>query len=241
MAFEEPYLEREYRGLIVPKGLTCYRVAAGESDLFVCTSGNLADEAKMHLEDGRAELEKYMESHLQFGMSFRPMPVEGSAPDIVKDMAEAAEIFNVGPMASVAGAIAQYVGRGLLAHSGQVIVENGGDIFLAGGKKRRAKIFAGDEAPPVEILFEDTSEGVGLCTSSATVGPSVSLGIADAVTVLANTATLADAAATSLGNMIKSSDDIAGALELAMEYVEVSGAVVVAGGAMGAWGQLELA
>jgi ApbE superfamily uncharacterized protein (UPF0280 family) len=120
-------------------------------------------------------------------------------------------------------------------------LENGGDIFLAGGTKRKIRIFAGGSSPLVDISIEDRSEGLGLCTSSATVGPSVSLGAADAVAVLALTATLADAAATAIGNMVRTAEDIESALEAAARYEEVLGAVIVVGGSVGAWGSIELA
>jgi len=93
----------------------------------------------------------------------------------------------------------------------------------------------------VDIIIEDRPGGVGLCTSSAKVGPSVSLGEADAVTVLSPTATLADAAATAIGNRVVSQEDISGALEMATGYDEVLGVVVIAGGSVGVWGEIEVA
>jgi uncharacterized protein len=240
MADEGSSIERAYRGVMDPAGLTCYEVAIGESDLYICTRGNFEEKASSSLASHRQELESYLEQHLSFGTSFRPVPVAGDAPDIVLEMGLAAEIFDVGPMASVAGAIAQHVGTDLLKHSPEVIVENGGDIFLAGGRKRVVRIYAGKSSPLVHISIDDSAEGVGLCTSSATVGPSISLGEADAVSVLAETATLADAAASAIGNIVRRADDIEGALEKASGYSEILGVVIVAGGSLGAWGALEL-
>ncbi|MCJ7652354.1 MAG: UPF0280 family protein [Actinobacteria bacterium] len=241
MRAEEPYIERGYRGIIEPAGLDCYHVVEGQSDLLVCTEGNLREKAAASLASCRSDLEGYLRSHPEFGTSFSPLPVSSAAPDIVKEMAVASEIFNVGPMASVAGAVARYVGLDLLKHSRQVIVENGGDLFLAGGKRRKVRIFAGERSQSVDIIVEDRPEGLGLCTSSSTVGPSVSLGEADAVTVLAETATIADAAATALGNRVGSPEEISDALELAKKYDEVLGAVIVVGGSVGAWGKIEIA
>jgi ApbE superfamily uncharacterized protein (UPF0280 family) len=240
MSNEGSNIERAYRGVMEPAGLTCYEVAIGESDLYVCTRGDHADEARQSLTSHRSELESYLEKHLSFGTSFRPVPASGDAPEIVCEMIAAAEVFDVGPMASVAGAIAQYVGADLLEHCPEVIVENGGDIFLAGGGKRQVRIFAGASSPPVHVTVKDSANGVGLCTSSATVGPSISLGEADAVTVLAGTATTADAAASAIGNMVRSADDIEGALEKASGYSQILGVVIVVGGSIGAWGSLEL-
>lgn len=245
MTDEGSSMERAYRGVMEPAGLTCYEVAIGESDLYVCTRGDLTQRARDSLASHRKELESYLEKHLSFGTSFRPVPVAGDAPEIVVEMARAAEIFDVGPMASVAGAIAQHVGMGLLESSPEVIVENGGDIFLAGGGRRSVRIFAGSSSPLVHVTIDDGAaesgaQGVGLCTSSATVGPSISLGEADAVTVLAGTATLADAAASAIGNMVRCADDMEDALEKASGYTDILGVVIVAGGSVGAWGAVEL-
>jgi ApbE superfamily uncharacterized protein (UPF0280 family) len=241
VAPRDPYVERGYRFITEPAGLKCYRVARGESDLFVCTEKDLKRQAAEALAACRSDLEYYLSSHPEFGTSFAPLPASSDAPDIVKEMAAASEIFNVGPMASVAGAVAEYIGRELTKHSREVIVENGGDLFLAGGKRRKVRIFAGEGSRAVDIIVEDRPEGVGLCTSSATVGPSVSLGEAEAVTVLAPTATLADAAATAIGNRVLSPEDIAAVLKVAEECDGVLGAVVIAGGSVGVWGRIEVA
>ncbi len=240
MSGDERYIERTYRAVMEPEGLTCYEVAIGESDLYVCTRGDLSEHARRSLAELRGELEAYLARHLTFGTSFRPVPAAGEAPPIAADMAQAAEIFDVGPMASVAGAIAQHVGIELLARSPEVIVENGGDLFLAGGGRRTVRVFGGAEAPAFNLTVEAPPGGVGLCTSSGKVGPSVSLGEAEAVTVLAKTATLADAAATALGNTVLGADDIGEALAAAERHPFVLGAVIVAGGSVGAWGSLEL-
>lgn len=241
MGGAEQYSERAYRVVMEPEALSCRQVAVGESDLYVCARGDVSRQARESLERHRAELEAYLAQHVSFGTAFRPVPVVSDAPDIVADMGQAAELFDVGPMASVAGAIAQHVGIDLLASSPEVIVENGGDIFMAGGGRRQVRVFAGGSAPVVHVAVEVPPEGIGLCTSSGTVGPSVSLGAADAVTVLARTATLADAAATALGNLVLGADDIEGVLGVAANLGEVLGVVIVAGGSIGAWGAIELA
>ena len=234
------YGNRVYRLLTGSGGLDCYRVTAGESDLFICTEGDLREAALQSLLKHRASLESYISSHPGFSSSFRPLPAVTGSASLVQDMAEAARIFNVGPMAAVAGAISQYVGTDLLVYSSQVIVENGGDIFSAGGVGREVRVLTGAKPDFIDIAINDTCEGIGLCTSSATVGPSISLGGADAVTVLAETATLADAAATAIGNMVRTESDIEAALEHASGFDCIKGVMVVIGGAVGVWGEVEL-
>src|SRR5450759_3348809 len=201
---DEPYSERIYRAVIEPAGLSCYSVVIGESDLYICTQKNHSAEAGESLMRHRAGLEEYLARHLTFATSFKTV------------------------------AVAQFVGTDLLGLSGRVIVENGGDLFLAGGGPTKVRIFAGAGSPGVDVLVEDAPEGVGLCTSSATVGPSISLGAADAVTVLARTATLADAAATAIGNVVLVPDDIENGLQMASRLDGVSGEVVLLQGSMGA-------
>ena len=132
-------------------------------------------------------------------------------------MSESAEKVGVGPMASVAGAIAEFVGNELSAYSAEVIVENGGDIYLKSLEKRIIGVYAG-ESPltgklGLEIDGEDTP--LGVCTSSGTVGHSLSFGKADAVIVLSKSATLADAAATAIGNLVAQPEDITRGVEFA--------------------------
>lgn len=92
----------------------------------------------------------------------------------------------------------------------------------------------------VALKVKPVDMPVGICTSSATVGPSVSLGRADAVCVLSASATLADAAATAIGNMVKKDTDIQGALEKGMEIPGVRGALVIVGKKIGLIGAIEL-
>jgi len=152
-------------------------------------------------------------------------------------MIEAARACDVGPMAAVAGAVAQAVGEALLADSKQIIVENGGDIFLHTARPRTAAIYAG--ASPLSgtlgIRISRLNQPLGLCTSSGTVGPSLSFGKADAAIVLAESAALADAAATALGNRVKAAADIEPALEAVSRIAGIYGLAAIIGDHLGAW------
>ena len=145
-------------------------------------------------------------------------------------------------MASVAGAIAEFVGKDLLRYSNNVIVENGGDIFIKTGKGMRVGIFAAESAlsmkVAIRVLPEETP--MGICTSSASVGHSMSFGIADAVCVKSKSAILADAAATFVGNRVKKKENIKRAIEDGLKIEGVLGVVVIAGDAMGIAGNIEI-
>ena len=157
-------------------------------------------------------------------------------------MIEAARAAGVGPMAAVAGALAARVGRQLVLLSPEVIVENGGDIFLAITQPATVSLFAGKSplSHRVGLKIDPGLTPLGVCTSSGTVGHSFSFGRADAACVLAPKAALADAAASALGNRVQQAGDIAAALEWAETAPEILGAVVVVGDKLGVWGRVEL-
>jgi uncharacterized protein len=148
----------------------------------------------------------------------------------------------VGPMAAVAGAVAEQVGRGLLALSDEVIVENGGDIFLQTADPATVAIFAGDSPLSLRIGIRTGggNDPIAVCTSSGTVGHSLSFGHADAVCVTSRSAALADAAATAVGNRVGCRRDIPAGIELARRIAGVLGVVIVVGDKMGVWGAGEV-
>ncbi|MBN2169614.1 MAG: UPF0280 family protein [Actinobacteria bacterium] len=234
------YIERRYRSMIAPEGLISFSVTEGESDLLVCAESDLSGQAQKSLAAVRLEIYRYIEKDPAFLKSLVPVELIGDAPPMVIEMAKAAEVFDVGPMAAVAGAVAQRVGTDLQRYSSQVIVENGGDIFIAGEGEKRISVYAGDKFPIINILIEGKREGVGVCTSSATIGPSLSFGSADAVTIISRTAALADAAATALANNVSSANDIDSVIELAEESTNINGIVIVVEDRIGIWGDLKL-
>ena len=149
---------------------------------------------------------------------------------------------GVGPMAAVAGAIAQYVGEGLLTHSQQVIVENGGDIFLKANRSVTVSIFAGNSpfSEKIGLRIHPAQMPMGICSSSATVGHSLSMGVTDVVCLLSPSAALADAAATSLGNRVKRKAHLNNVKEWAEQIGEITGGVVIVEDRMATWGDIEL-
>jgi ApbE superfamily uncharacterized protein (UPF0280 family) len=145
-------------------------------------------------------------------------------------------------MAAVAGACAAAVGRKLLAYSPEVIVENGGDIFLKTAGPATVALYAGNSPLSMKVGLRIPAEAtpLGVCTSSGTVGHSLSFGRADAACVLAGDTALADAAATALGNRVKGPDDIPAALQWLSGIQDIMGGVIIAGEKLGAWGEVEL-
>jgi ApbE superfamily uncharacterized protein (UPF0280 family) len=185
------YQPRTYRHRVSGDDLVSFNVTFRETDLYIRAQSNLEEQALKSIKRHRRPLEKYIREHPLFMHALEPYAVEDDAPEMVREMAEAGRIANVGPMAAVAGAIAEEVGRELLKYSREIIVENGGDIFMQILKTRRVGIYAGESSPftgklALEITPDDTP--LGICTSSGTVGHSLSLGSADAVMVMATSA-----------------------------------------------------
>jgi ApbE superfamily uncharacterized protein (UPF0280 family) len=236
------YEPRTYRHWIEGKDLISFNVTVRETDLYIRATADLQRRAHQLVLKYRFELESYIKRNPAFLKSLEPLPIPKYAPDIVKQMTEAAQKAGVGPMASVAGAMAENVGRELLVFSPEIIVENGGDIYLKSRKKRTVGIFAG-ESPltgkiGLEINAQDTP--LGICTSSGTVGHSLSRGKADAVVVLSPSAILADAAATAIGNRVNKAGDITSAIEFSKSISGLKGAIIIKDDKMGAWGEVKL-
>ena len=153
----------------------------------------------------RMDLISYIRRNREFLISFEPVEVE-DAPFIAEVMAKAGKIADVGPMAAVAGTISEF-SMNFLVKSGAkyAIIENGGDIAIKSNKDVVMGLYAGTSSLSGQIGFKIKYEKtpMGICTSSGTVGHSISLGNADSVTVFADRASIADALATSIANEAK--------------------------------------
>jgi hypothetical protein len=259
------------------EGLVSFPVCVKETDLSISVdeasyNRSLPEKALEQVRRCREELDGYIALDPQFLHTLQPHPVPLGAPRIVRMMAGAAARAGVGPMAAVAGAFAELVGRSLLGQAREVIVENGGDVFLKTLRPRRAAIFAGPSplservgllirprpTAPRRAVPRPSAEWApggrgwaprrgwapggcrGICTSSGTVGPSLSFGRADAAVVLGGSAALADAVATALGNRVQDESSIVPALQFACGIRGVHGAVVILGDKLGAMGAVEL-
>lgn len=236
------YEERLYRNIFKGMNLAFFNVCILETDLCIGVCSDLHEKAYDIARKYRLQVEDYIKAHPDFLTSLDPIEPAPGAPYIINAMCGAARKVGVGPMAAVAGAISEMTGRELLRFSEEVIVENGGDIFMSTKTVRKVGIFAGKSPLSEKLALEITPEKspLGLCTSSGTVGHSLSFGKADAALVVSAGAFLADAAATALGNRVKSPEDIEAALEFASAIEGVDGALVIIGDRLGVWGDIKL-
>nr|MBU1327553.1 UPF0280 family protein [Candidatus Omnitrophota bacterium] len=242
MTKSRKYQERFYRRLTKDSDLIGQEVIVKETDLFIFAEKDIRPITEGIVIKYRAEIEDYIKHRPEFMTSLEPISQDPLGADIIKEMIRTTGLAGVGPMASVAGAMDDFVGNELLAYSKQVIIENGGDIFIKSDKIRTIAIYAGDSPLSNKIFIkikpEDTP--LGICTSSGTVGHSLSFGKADACVIIAKSAALADAVTTATCNRIKKKKDIASSLEFALSIKGVKAAVVILGKDLGSIGDIEL-
>jgi len=240
MSLAEQVCSDYYRVLVQNLGLYSFRVLVRQTDLLVSCEKDLAEQAGRSVQTHRRQVEQYIAQNPFFARAMTPIPEDPQAPPIVKAMIEAATAAGVGPMAAVAGAIAEFVGRDLMPQSSEVIIENGGDLFICSQRKRDVVILA--EKSSLQCLtfsLEPSGQPQGVCTSSGVLGHSLSFGKADAVTVIAPSAVLADAAATAICNTVKTPADIKPAIAMG-QRMGAQGVIVLTQEHLGVWGCPEL-
>jgi ApbE superfamily uncharacterized protein (UPF0280 family) len=237
------YKKRFYRKWVRSDDLVNFEVIEKETDLLISAEKDLRGMAREAVLEYRGEIERYIKVKPRFYKSLEPVDVGDRAPRIVKAMARAAKKAGVGPMAAVAGAIAEFVGRRLLGSSSQVVVENGGDLFMKTSKPRTIAVYAGEKSPftsKLAIEVGPASDGLGISTSSGTVSHSLSFGNADAALVIADDASLADAMATAVGNIVKSPTDIEKGIAFAKSVAGIRGVLIAVKERLGSWGDIKL-
>ena len=237
------YEERTYRNQVYSEqAQASFQVVVKETDLFIRAGRDLADMAREFVLHHRGLLETYIRQHAGFAETLAPWDVRGPSPRIVREMASAGQQAGVGPMAAVAGAIAECVGKDLLDHTSDVIVENGGDLFIKSRQPVTIGIFANQSPLSLRIgLRVDASKKpMAVCTSSGTVGHSLSMGVADAVCILSASCPLADAAATAVGNHVQTAGDIHKAIKIGKKIKGVEGIIIIVKDKIGMWGDLEI-
>ncbi len=237
-----PYEPRTYRKRCRLPGLTAFQVVVKETDLWIHACQALPDLAREVVIEQRGYLETWIAQHPGFADTLDPWPLTSPAAAIVSEMTAAGQAAGTGPMAAVAGALAEAVARGLSGYSDSVLVENGGDLFIRHNAPLTVAVAAGPSPLSMRlgIRLENCGGGRAICTSSGSVGHSLSLGSSDAVCAIAASGALADAAATAVGNHVHSEEDIRVAIEFGRTIEGVEGLLVIKGRASGAWGDLSL-
>ncbi|MEM2309148.1 MAG: UPF0280 family protein [Candidatus Bathyarchaeia archaeon] len=223
-----------------------YGLLIGNSKIHI-KSDNLGAllEAVKEIERHIKDLMNYIRSRPHFQYSLKPISPDPKSPPIVQRMIEASKAADVGPMAAVAGAIADLGLETLIRMGSRVaVVEDGGEIAA----------YTEGEGIPISILTSEPNlsgklgflitrddSPLGIATSTGRSQRTISFGEADSVTVVAESAALADAAATSICNSVVGQnirEAISRGLRRAREISGVRGAIIVWEGHVGLVGKL---
>ncbi len=186
-------------------------------------------------------LEDYIGCHPEFQRSLTPIELRADAPEIARHMAWAAERVGVGPMAAVAGAMAQCAAKAALAAGAEeAVVDNGGDIYLKAVEPVVVSLGTGTTKLADRLAFriKPDETPLAICSSSGRMGHSMSLGRCDLATIVAKDAALADAAATQAANWVRTVDDVDAALERIASIEGVAGVLIVQDDRIGLAGRL---
>ena len=240
---------RHYRNQFSLERFRSFGVNYKETDLWIGVDpGSFKEEMKEIAHSKVVQLRSEMESYLLkdpiFAKTFEPHQVEQNAPEIVKVMSNAANRAGVGPMAAVAGAFSEAVGRHLMQkfEIQELVVENGGDIFLKIERNLLMSVYAGSSplSEKIGIEIQSSESPLGVCTSAGTVGPSVSLGTTDATMIICRNAALADALATTFGNLVQVPEDVPQVIHQTERFPEILSAVIICSDKIGIRGQFEM-
>jgi ApbE superfamily uncharacterized protein (UPF0280 family) len=192
----------------------------------------------------RSVLEKHIDKYPEFSTSLVPVAAPAGVHQMVTDMSEAAQKAGTGPMSAVAGAIAEFISRDILEKykADEVIVENGGDIFMKLTSPATVSVFAGTSplSDKIGLVIKPEETPLSVCCSSGTVGHSLSFGIADACMIACRSGAQADAYATAFCNEVKNSDQVQQVTERALQKTDIMSVVIIAGDKAGLGGNIEI-
>ncbi|OPL08748.1 MAG: hypothetical protein AVO33_09230 [delta proteobacterium ML8_F1] len=234
------YQERTYRKEVF-NDLKTRQIILGESDLMIYYSGTLKG-AESELRSIRRRIKNHIKREPHFIHALSPLSPLVEEDRVITHMKKASSALHVGPMASVAGAVSYYLGEALSPLNEDLIIENGGDLYVKSTTLRHIKIHSASKAfeGGVTIKVAPETTPLGICTSSGTLGHSLSFGRADAVVVVSEDPLLADAAATAIGNVVQTREDIPRAIAYARKIPGLLGILILADDRLGVWGDISL-
>ncbi|MFP4084019.1 MAG: UPF0280 family protein [Desulfonatronovibrio sp.] len=235
---------RSYRNLCSPESdETASQIVVEQSDLYIISKTDLRSHVLDRLNKIRRDIKGYILLSPEFSHSLIPVETDEKAPAIVRAMAGASRLFGVGPMAAVAGAIAQDIADHGSKISPDILVENGGDIFMHSSRDRVVGLLPHPDEPlALGIKISGKETPCAVCSSSATIGHSLSLGQGDLVTVRSRSGAVADAGATFLCNMLRSRKSLKKINQMQEELQQkgITGVLAQLDHELVVWGEMEL-
>ncbi|MDA3821258.1 MAG: UPF0280 family protein [Bacteroidales bacterium] len=241
------YEERTYRSAVNLERFEYFQSLFLETDIFIgLTRGRLTNEVKKfclnEIERLRMGIDDFISTHPEFAASLTPQSYDQAVPKSISSLLAAANIAGIGPMGGVAGLFSMVIGQKARREFelDEIIVENGGDIYASVKNPLVISLYAGDSPLSGKLNIRIKSGDWGICTSSGTVGHSLSFGKADALTIISESPVIGDALATSLANKVQGADDIQQVLNYSQQFKEILGIVIIIGDKLGIQGDVEL-
>ena len=243
------YKERSYRSRFSNDERRWFCVKFLESDLWIgVDSGSYSASMEADTYAMLVELRRSMDAYLlmdpQYKATLTPYDAGLEAPDILKEMSKVSHKTGIGPMSAVAGAVALNVAEFIKIKFGvkEIIVENGGDIYAEANADMDISVFAGQSplSEKIGLHIPAADFPLGICTSSGTVGPSLSLGRADAVMIVCKDVLLADSYATAMANRIQSVNDLQPVIDRIQNIPDILGAIAIKDDRLALCGHYEL-
>ncbi len=241
--------ERTYRTQFNTERFTGFVISYLETDLWIGVNpGSFQPEmenvALAKIKSLRNKFDEYIQLEPFFKKSLKPFQPTQNAPAETVEMAVVAEKAGIGPMSAVAGLFAREVGEEILKNFSveELIVENGGDIYVLLKSELTLSVFAGDSilSERIGLVIPPEKQKLGICTSAGTVGPSLSYGKADAVVVICEDVLLADAFATAFGNKVKSAADVEKVIKYSEKYPDILSLLIICEDKIGIRGDYEM-
>ncbi len=233
----------EYRVLVSGNAKYSWKITYKYSDLYISSDNDILDKIKEKILSFYEIVEDTISKNPLFEKSLNPIQVHDCCVSLIKEMCSSSAKFNVGPMASVAGALCEYIAKDIDKKTKYLVIENGGDIYLRANKDINIGVFLKSKYfNKNDLIFKLKKEYLpcGIASSSGTFGHSLSLGKSDLVVVIAKNAMIADSAATSIGNRINTKDDIEKTINHFKNYEEILGLIIIKDDKIGLYGIIEL-
>lgn len=211
-----------------------------ETEMNITVDDSFKDNIADYVREARSSIEDKIRSDPFFGITYDPYSPSDNDDTLIRHMCSASVSADVGPMASVAGAVALHVIERLKDQGcTHAVIDNGGDIALMCDHEIIIRVYSGNDiTEDIGMIIPKTDGILGICSSSGKIGHSVSFGNSDVCTVISEDPILSDACATSLGNMISEESDLLASLEKICEVEGVRGCFAFINGAIASCGDL---
>ena len=243
------FQERTYRSQFNSERFTGFEISYLETDLWIGVDSSsfkpeMKELALNKIKNLRKQFDEYIKVEPFFKKSLKPFQPSDFASQEAVEMAAAAEKAGIGPMSAVAGLFAREIGEEIIQNFSveELVVENGGDIYVLLKDELILSVFAGDSilSERIGLVIPPEKGKLGICTSAGTVGSSLSYGKADAVVVICEDILLADAFATAFGNKVKSPDHIEKVIKQSEKFPEILSLLIICEDKIGIWGEYEM-